>query len=66
MHGKPRDVTWTRLSSSAMAGTTVITVATSTGWVVGDRLVIAPSGWGVEEGEIRTITAISGQGTCTL
>ena len=55
-------MTWTRLSSSALAGATVITVDTSIGWLTGDQIVIAPSGWGVTEGEIRTVTAISGQG----
>ena len=63
MHGRPRQVTWTRLTSSAMAGSTAITVeTTSTGWSAGDQIVIAPSGWGVTEGEIRTISAISGKG----
>ena len=62
MHGKPRDVTWTRLSLPAMAGANTITVATSTGWLPGDQIVIAPSGWGVTEHEVRTITHISGQG----
>ena len=66
MHGRPRDVTWTRLSSSALAGSTVITVETSTGWLPGDQIVIAPSGWEVTEGEIRTIVSISGQGIASL
>ena len=39
-----------------------ITVATVTHWREGDQIVIAPSGWEVEEGEIRTIAAISGTG----
>ena len=62
MHGKPREVMWTRLSLPAPAGSTTITVATSTGWLPGDQIVIAPSGWGVTEGEIRTIISASGQG----
>lgn len=62
MHGRPRQVTWTRLTSSAMAGSTAITVEANTGWSAGDQIVIAPSGWGVTEGEIRTISAISGKG----
>ena len=62
MHGRPREVTWTRLSSSAMAGSSVISVETNTMWLTDDQIVIAPSGWGITEGEIRTITAISGKG----
>ena len=64
MHGelKPRTETWTRLSMSAQAGSTTITLATSPGWLPGDQIVIAPSGWGVEEGEVRTINAITGTG----
>ena len=34
-------------------------------WRVGDRIVIAPSGWNPEEAEIRTIIAISG-GRCVI
>ena len=55
-------MTWTRLSSSALAGSTVITVTTNTGWLPGDQIVIAPSGWAVTEGEIRTIVSVSGLG----
>lgn len=62
MHGASRTVTWTHLSLSASTGSTTITVVDTTGWKVGDQIVIAPSGWGVEEGEVRTIVAISGSG----
>ena len=63
MHGRLREHTWTRLSSSVLSGSSIITVETETGWEVGDKIVVAPSGWDVEEGEIRTITDITGTGS---
>ena len=63
MHGRLREHTWTRLSSSALSGSSIITVETETGWEVGDEVVVAPSGWDVEEGEIRTIADITGTGS---
>ncbi len=49
---------WTRLTGSANAAATTITVEDATGWRVGDRLEIAPTA-GVNY-DSRTISAISG------
>jgi hypothetical protein len=56
---------WTRLNAHANAGATSITLAETTGWAVGDTIVIAPSGTDARQAERRTITAISGN-TYTL
>jgi hypothetical protein len=67
LHGASASKTsWTQLNGSVSAGASSITVAdTSTGWQVGDVIVIAPSGFEAYEAERRTITAING-GTITL
>ena len=52
---------WTSLSGDVAAGATTITLAdAATGWQIGDRIVIAPSGYDPYEAEDVTITAISG------
>lgn len=50
--------TWTRLGSSALAGSDSLQLQGNDypDWGVGDEIVIAPSGYDPEESEIRTIT----------
>ncbi len=52
--------TQTQLTKIANAGDTSITVASNSGWAVGDEIVIAPSFFSSREYERVTITAISG------
>lgn len=69
LHGIPYVRTWTRLASTASAGSTQITLAQSVNWPVGSRIVIATTGNYLSQGETetRTITAISSNGqTLTL
>ncbi|KAF0286932.1 Fibrocystin-L [Amphibalanus amphitrite] len=44
LHGRPLDVTWTYLASTAAAGATSITLDRPVGWAVGDEIVIATTG----------------------
>jgi hypothetical protein len=60
MHGVEREIVWTRLSETAEAGATSITLLEETDWAVGEEIVIAGTGWGNEEHETRYITAVSG------
>ena len=63
MHGKPVGVTWTKLSATANAGATSITVKDSiSNWPIGGKIVIATTGDFLSQGESesRTITAING------
>jgi len=56
---------WTRLEGTARAGADRITLAEEVDWRVGERIVLAPSGFDPREAEDRAITAVSGR-TVTL
>lgn len=62
LHGSRRSsAAWTKLSATKDVGATQITVTnTATGWVAGDKIVIAPSGIDPYQAEVVTITSISG------
>ncbi|XP_043232444.1 fibrocystin-L-like [Amphibalanus amphitrite] len=69
LHGRPLDVTWTYLASTAAAGATSITLDRAVGWAVGDEIVIATTGdkFSMGESEKRVISAVSEDGlTLTL
>lgn len=57
-HGKPRPVTWTRLASTAAAGTNTITLQTAVDWVAGERVIIAATGFDHNESEPMVIQSI--------
>lgn len=66
MHGIPKTTTWTRLSVTADAGATTITVQGEPDWNVGDHIVIAGTTWHFNyDHEERVIASISGS-TITL
>lgn len=56
---------WTRLDGTVAPGASSITVTGEVDWRVGDRIVVAPSGFDPREAEDRAITAVSGR-TVTL
>lgn len=56
---------WTQLDATAPAGAGAITLAGDVDWQVGERIVIAPSGFEPREAEDRVISAVSGR-TLTL
>ncbi|TNV88229.1 hypothetical protein FGO68_gene13028 [Halteria grandinella] len=58
LHGVTRYPTWTELDSTAMPNDTVITLKTQVDWKVGEKIVIAPTGYEKEEAEEVTIIAI--------
>ncbi|MEO8314010.1 MAG: G8 domain-containing protein, partial [Pseudomonadota bacterium] len=64
LHGD-RTNTWTKLASTANAGTTSIQVLNASGWRVGDEIVLASTDYDPKQAERRTISAISGN-TITL
>lgn len=59
LHGKPVNVTWTKLSQTANIGDNRITLAESVDWSVGDDIVIAPTGFNGWETETFRIIAVS-------
>ncbi|XP_074660960.1 fibrocystin-L-like [Tubulanus polymorphus] len=58
MHGKPRNVTWTRLSSTVAAGSTAITVDKPVDWTVGDRIIVTSTSKTPRDTEVRTIVSV--------
>ncbi|KAI8520672.1 Fibrocystin-L [Branchiostoma belcheri] len=69
LHGRPTPVTWSRLSETAAAGATTLTLKDGVNWNVGDSIVIATTGDRHSQGqnEKREIRAISEDGrTLTL
>src|SRR5947208_5786215 len=64
LHGD-RTNTWTKLSSTAKAGSTSIQVLNAAGWRVGDEIVLASTDFDPRQAERRTISAIRGN-TITL
>ena len=69
MHGANVGQTWTRLSATAVAGATQITLLQPVSWPVGSVIVIATTGdyMSQAQSETRTITAVSSNGlTLTL
>jgi cell migration-inducing and hyaluronan-binding protein len=59
LHGD-RTHTWTKLASTARAGSTSIEVLNAAGWRVGDEIVLASTDYDPRQAERRTIAAISG------
>lgn len=70
LYGDPTGVSWTRLATTAVAGTTTITVDDAAGWRPGDEIVIASTdyyGYAGEDGEgydrqveERSVSAVNG------
>src|SRR6476661_3303814 len=59
LHGD-RTNTWTKLASTAKAGSTSIEVLNAASWRVGDEIVLASTDFDPRQAERRTISAISG------
>jgi hypothetical protein len=59
MHGKPRNVSWTQLNSTAFAGSNTIILEKSVDWEVNEQIVITTTSYKPEQTEIFTIAAIS-------
>jgi cell migration-inducing and hyaluronan-binding protein len=64
LHGDRKN-TWTKLASTAKAGSTSIQVLNAAEWRVGDEIVLASTDYDPRQAERRTIAAISGN-TITL
>ena len=64
MHGN-REHTWTKLASTARAGSAQIEVLDASGWRRGDEIVLASTDFNPRQAERRTVTAIRGN-TITL
>jgi hypothetical protein len=64
LHGDRKN-TWTKLASTAAAGSSSIQVLDASGWRAGDEIVLASTDFTARQAERRVISAISGN-TITL
>lgn len=55
LHGRPRHPTWTRLESTAYAGSTNITLELPVDWEIGEEIVITTTSYNANHSETRTI-----------
>lgn len=67
IHGRPRDVVWTKLAVRASAGDTSVTLVRAVDWRVGERIVLTTTSFVLEHTETMVVAAVSGDGrTLTL
>src|SRR5690348_14081538 len=59
LHGQPR-TTWTRLGSTATAGSTQLLLDAATDWRTGDRVVVASTSYEPNEAESVVIASVAG------
>jgi cell migration-inducing and hyaluronan-binding protein len=59
LHGEPR-MGWTRLGSTASAGSTQLLLQAAPAWRAGDRLVVASTDFDPRHAEVVTVSAASG------
>ena len=62
IHGKPLQVTWTRLQMTAAAGSTQLTLQEPVDWEVGGKIVVSSTSFSQRENEELNITAIDESG----
>ena len=60
IHGRPQMVTWTRIMSSALAGSRMLHLEEHVDWRKGDTIVIAPTQYNTWQTEVNTIASIDG------
>uniref|UniRef100_A0A0G4ICS1 PA14 domain-containing protein n=1 Tax=Chromera velia CCMP2878 TaxID=1169474 RepID=A0A0G4ICS1_9ALVE len=68
MYGKEYSTTWTRMASSAAAGSSLLSLEgdmVTAGWAVGDEIVIGASEYDFNTVEKKTISVIASDGTTT-
>ncbi|KAM3144741.1 hypothetical protein pb186bvf_003050 [Paramecium bursaria] len=61
IHGKPRNPTWTLLTTTATSGDTTITVDDPIDWQAGEKIVIMSSEVEHTQAEVRTIVSVNNQ-----
>lgn len=66
IYAPPVETVWTRLIKIAKPGDTQITVASSSGWAVGDEIILAPTEFDSKGTETATIASIAAGGIVNL
>lgn len=63
LHGIKRNVSWTRLNSTALAGQNLIVLNQSVDWKVGEEIIITTTDTNIEHTERHTIANVSSDKT---
>ena len=59
IHGQPRDHTWTYVATTIAVWDVSFSTTVEVDWQVGDVIVVAATGYEMDEAETRTITAVT-------
>ena len=59
MVGKPRNTTWSRLASTASAGSSSITVSQLVDWSIGDEVVVSSTEYDANQMETAIVTGVT-------
>lgn len=59
IHGKPRNVSWTRLNQTALVGSNNITLIEPVDWQVGEEIIITTTSFIANQSEVMRITSLS-------
>jgi hypothetical protein len=59
LHGLPRNVTWTRLSTTASAGQNTITLIEPVDWTSGDEIILTTTDTNIKHTERHTIASVN-------
>lgn len=62
MHGRPLNVTWTKLAKTAPAGSSMLYLVDTVDWEVGGKIVIASTSFSQRENEKTTIASVEYSG----
>ena len=62
LYGKTHNVVWTKLSTTAEAGSDIIHLKESVDWEVGMQIVVTPTGYNYREVEEHTISEVRNNG----
>ncbi len=59
LHGKPRNISWTRLNQTADIGANSISLYESVDWQIGEQIIITTTSFIANQSEVLTITGVS-------
>ena len=66
IHGRPLDITWTRLAETAAAGSSMLRLQAAVDWEVGGKIVVASTSFSQRENEELTIVGVMEDGTVLI
>ena len=61
MHGQDVGITWTKIASTAQAGSNTIELSQEVSWAEGSEIVVSSTSWELKETERHTILSVAGK-----